>query len=365
MPTITFHPGILRMNLNQPTPLPLVVNLHGLRLAFQSPDPPLRDHFELVYGHLPRVEGVESDVFIGWHIHKLPTAPPPPPGMPVISEGKLISYYGQGHLVAIRMPKYGLITVDLDHQRLVGAVTRNTLEAYGAFEDVMMISLAPLYRRRGWFPLHAFAALAPNGQVALITGEMGSGKTTTGLALLSVGWKLLSNDSPLLRWQNGQVEVLAYPGRLSAFDDSLARFEALKRFIPEDKVEAEMINLLAPAGPQKRVFRAAEGFIEPWGVSGVAGGIFFPEVTPGLTQSELIEVAPKEALLALMPQAVEGWDKAAIGQTMRLLGELVEQVRCYQLKLSPQVEQLPGLIARGMSFRPAKRGGIPLTQPLA
>ena len=67
------------------------------------------------------------------------------------------------------MPKYGLITVDLRGKRLNGVVTRNCLEVYGAFEDVLMISLAPLYRRRGWFPLHAFAALAPDGRVALLT----------------------------------------------------------------------------------------------------------------------------------------------------------------------------------------------------
>ncbi|MCL4295322.1 MAG: hypothetical protein KJ077_06325 [Anaerolineae bacterium] len=340
------------MNLTQPTAPPIVVDLHGLKLAFQSPDLPLRERFEEVYGHLPRLNGAGSDVFIGWHIHKLPSAPPPPPGMPVISEGPLVGYYGQGHLVAIRMPKYGLITVDLDQQRLVGAVTRNTLEAYGAFEDVLLISLAPLYRRRGWFPLHAFASLAPTGKAALISGQMGAGKTTTGLALLNAGWKLLSNDSPLLRLRtDGQVEALAYPGRLSAFDDSLARFEGLRRFIPveaEAKAEAEVIDLLAPAGPQKRVFRAEEAFAEPWAASGVAGGIFFPQVIPGLGQSELVEVSPKEAVLQLMPQAIEGWDKAAIGQTLYLLGKLVEQAPCYQLRLSPRVEQLPALIARGM-----------------
>jgi hypothetical protein len=289
--------------------------------------------------------------------------------MPVISEGQLVGYYGQGQLVAIRMPKYGLITVDLAQQRLIGAVTRNCLEAYGAFEDVMMISLAPLYRRRGWFPLHAFAALAPNGRVALITGEMGSGKTTTGLALLNAGWKLLSNDSPLLTLQEGRVQVLAYPGRLSAFDDSLERFEGLRRFIPakakalrqaepqapygqdaaeEEKIRFEQMDLLAPCGPQMRVFRAEEAFAEPWATSGVAGGIFFPQVTPGLTQSELIQVSAKEAILQLVPQAIEGWDKAAIGQTLHLLGRLVEQVPCYRLRLSPQVEQLPGVIAGGM-----------------
>ncbi len=57
-------------------------------------------------------------------------------------------------------------------------------------------------------------------------------------------------------------------------------------------------------------------------------------------------------LLALLLQAVEGWDKTVIGQTMHLLGKLVEQVLCYQLKLSPHVEQLPELIAEGL-----ERGG--------
>jgi hypothetical protein len=83
-------------------------------------------------------------------------------------------------------------------------------------------------------------------------------------------------------------------------------------------------------------------------MAGTAGGIFFPQVTPGLAQSELVEVSPKEALLQLVPQAIEGWDKAAIGQTLHLLGKLVEQVPCYQLKLSPRVEQLPALIAAGL-----------------
>jgi hypothetical protein len=289
------------------------------------------------------------DIFIGWHIHKLPTAPLPPPGIPVISEGALVSYYGSGALVAVRLPRYGLITLDLSNNRVIGAVTRDCLEVYGVFEDVMMISLAPLYRRRGWYPVHAFAALAPNGRAALITGDMGAGKTTTGLALLSAGWKLLSNDSPLLVVQAGTVQVLAYPGRLSAFDDSLARFEHLKKFIPaEPRSPAESVDLLAPARPQKRVFRAEEAFVDPWAISATAGGVFFPQVVPGLAQSELVKVKPKEALLQLMPQAIEGWDKEAVGQNLQLLSRLVEQVPCYSLRLSPQVEHLPELLAGGM-----------------
>jgi hypothetical protein len=336
------------MQHKHPSSPPISVDLHGLKLAFQAPDESLKRRFEHIYGHLPRTHESDAELFIGWHIHKLPSAPPPPPGMPVIDEGDLVSYYGQGELVAVRLPKYGLITVDLARQRLIGAVTRSCLEAYGVFEDVLLITLAPLYRRRGWFPLHAFAALAPNGRAAIITGQRGSGKTTTGLALLEAGWKLLSNDSPLLRWRDdGQVEALAYPGQLSAFDDSLAMVKSLNRFIPTEPTP-EPLDLLAPAGPPKRVFRAEEAFMNPWAQSGVVGGIFLPQVTPGLTHSELVEVSPKEAILQLIPQAVEGWDKTAIGRTMQLLGKLVQQAPCYALRLSPRVEALPGVIEEGI-----------------
>ena len=331
-----------------PTSPPIVINLHGLSIAFQAPDQSLKDRFEHVYGHLPRETGGSPAITIDWHIHRHPAAPPPPPGMPALSESPLVSYYGSGDLVVVRLPKYGLVTVDLANSRLIGAVTRLCLEAYGVFEDVLMMTLAPLYRRRGWFPLHAFAALAPNGRVALITGNMGSGKTTTGLALLSAGWKLLSNDSPLLRLANDQVEVLAYPGQLSAFDDSLARFDALKQFIPTDPVP-ETLDLLAPSGRQKRVFRAEEAFAEPWASTGPAGGVFFPQVVPGLEQSELVPVPSTKAALELVPQAIEGWDKATVPQSLHLVRTLVEQAPCYILRLSPQVEQLPEVISQGVT----------------
>lgn len=325
--------------------LSITVNLHGLKMTFQTPDAVLRERFEVVYGHLPRLKDSESDVVIEWHIHDLPTAPLPSAEMSVISEDNLVNYYGSDTLIAMRLPKYGLIMVDLTQKRLRGTVTPRCLTAYGVFEDVMMISLAPLYRRRGWFPLHAFAALGPDGRAALITGNMGSGKTTTGLALLNVGWKLLSNDSPLLTLKGDQVQVLAYPGQLSAFADSLARFENLKHFM---SAESSPSQISTAPDREKHVFQVEQAFNDPWATSGPAGGVFFPKVVPGLTHSELVEISAKEALLQLMPQGVEGWDKPVIGQSLQLLGRLVAQAPCYLLRLSPQMEQLPGVIAAGM-----------------
>jgi len=314
------------------------VFLHNKILAFRTPDPALFDRFSTVYGHLPKAKNAHTEISIFWQLTENFTAPPPPE-LPVISEDNLVSYFGNKQQVALRMARYALITVDLTRNQLNGVVTRRCLDVYGAFEDVMMISLAPLYRRAGWYPLHAFAALSPGGKAALISGEMGSGKTSTGLALLSAGWKLLSNDSPLLRLRENLVEALAYPGQLSAFDDSLARFPGLQKFIPPERSEN---------APVKRVFRVEEAFPAPWAEWGVAGGVFFPQVVPGLSHSNLVKVAPTEAMLALLPQAIEGWDKAAIGGHLHLLGKLVEQVPCYKLFLSPAVNQLPDLLKNGM-----------------
>lgn len=322
----------------QPNSMSTCVNLHGISLKFKADTLALQEQFLQTYGHLPRINSNTANIEIIWEQTAQSTAPQPPPDMPILSESDLISHYALENMVAIRLPKYALVSVDLDSERIMGQVTQACLNTYGVFEDVMMISLAPLYRRRGWFPLHAFAGLAPNGKAALLTGEIGAGKTTTGLALLAAGWQLLSNDSPLLTIRNNTVNVLAYPGQLSAFDESLAFFPQLRDFRANDEEEAL----------QKRVFRAEAAFSSPWANSGIAGGLFFPKVTKGMKHSRLTELSSKAALLQLMPQTIESWDKSAISSGFSLLRKLVEQVPSYILELAPDMVDIPGLIQEGM-----------------
>jgi hypothetical protein len=335
---------ITRMTTSASMTASPAVNLHQLGLVFESAAAGLRTRFEQIYGHLPPAVDLSERVMIDWQLAETEMAPLPAGDLPVLAAGEMVSYYGEPDLVTIRMPKYALLTVDLKAGSITGKVTSRILTVYGAFEDVLLIALAPIYRRRGWFPLHAFAGLAPSGQAALISGPMGSGKTTTGLSLLNAGWKLLSNDSPLLTLREDQVHVLSYPGRLSAFDNSLARFENLKKFIP-----AEVDRPGEQIDQPKRIFGAEEVYADPWAESSVAGGIFFPQVVAGLSASELVKVPPAQAILQLIPQAIEGWDKTAIAHYRALLRRLVEHVPCYHLRLSPQVEALPDLLAQGLA----------------
>lgn len=315
-----------------------IVKLHEVTLSFSSTAAVLCERFDIIFGHLPPADA-PAGIRVDWQLLSSPTAPLPPPAAPVISQTERVSYYGTAETVYIHLPKYGLLTVTLPQLTVTGLITPNCLSISGAFEDILMIGLAPLYRRRRWFPLHAFSALAPTGQAVLITGPMGSGKTTTGLALLDAGWKLLSNDSPLLATRNNQVEALAYPGQLSAFADSLARFESLK---PLTTIQPQ------PTNREKHVFRAETVFAAPWAEAGPVGAVFLPQVVPGLTASRLVRLTPAAALLGLMPQAIDGWDRPLIAPTLQLLHRLVEQAPCYTLELSPQVAQLPVLLAQGL-----------------
>ncbi len=123
-----------------------------------------------------------------------------------------------------------------DAGRVEATVTPAVLDLYGAFEDVNSIGLAPLLRRRGRALIHAFGA-AHRGRALLLAGNNASGKTTTGLALLAAGWKLLSNDSPMLGLVDNRAVALAYPGLLSAHPDALRRVPALS-WLADDPAHA-------------------------------------------------------------------------------------------------------------------------------
>lgn len=306
-------------------------DLHGVCLRASSPDRAIGTRLDAVFGPFA-CPARPADVTLDLRFVEALT--PWRPAGEVVSESRLLICALDGFHLSAHFPRWGTLDVGLDAGAVQGELLPEALDHYGAFDDMVIIALGPLLRRRGFFALHAFAA-AQEDRAALLVGDIGAGKTTTGLSLLAAGWKLVSNDSPLVCQDATGITVCAYPGLLAAYDDTLARFPALHRF---------MGKIGDP--PAKRAFPAGVAFADVWQRRARPGVLLFPQVTPGLATSYAEPLSPRDALLALVPNSIERWDKLYIAPHLAMLQALVQQCPAYRLLLAPDVPALPGLISR-------------------
>lgn len=176
----------------------------------------------------------------------------------------------------------------------------------------------------------------------LLVGAIGTGKTTTGMALLNAGWRLLANDAPLI---DTSGHILSYPGLLAAYPDTFARFPATAHLAQADTEQAEQCKITVPAEA-----------IWPnvWTEQAVPAVICFPQVEPRADHA-LEPLRPPEALRRLLPHAIERWDEAMIPAHLRVLRGLVEAAPAYRLRLGPDVltipELLKGMVQEGLAIR--------------
>ena len=305
-------------------------NLHNLILGVDTADLAVRNRLRAVFAPF-RCTTREPDVLL--RLRSVQSLPPWRPAGEIVSESRLLTCALEGDLLTAHFPRWGTVSVDLGAGTIEGDLLPEMFNHYGAFDDMLIIVLGPLLRRRGFFSLHAFAA-AQDGKAALLVGDIGAGKTTTGLSLVEAGWKLVSNDSPLLSRAADRVLACAYPGLLAAYDDTLARFPSLHRFMD------------GTAGRQrKRAFPAQDAYGDVWQPEAEARALLFPRVTPGIDSSRVERMTAPEALLALVPNSIERWDRDYIAPHLALLQALVQQAPAYQLLLAPDIDALPALIA--------------------
>lgn len=324
--------------------------LHGLTIHGASNDAMVRERWQQSFASLRLADG-QAD--LAFELNLVPTVPAPPAGEPQFRQGDLLQYTLDGRVWVAHFPRFGQLRLDLANGTTEGRIVAATLGAYGVFDDLLAIGLSPHLRRRGLFLIHAFGAVptptsgpafiggGEQGRGAvLLVGGIGSGKTTTGVSLLNAGWKLLSNDSPIL---TASSDVLSYPGLLAAYPDTFARFEAtahLARSAPDG------------GGRQKSSVAAERIWPEVWIERARAGVICFPQIESRTLHSAESIAAP-DALRRLLPHAVEQWDREMIPEHLRVLRKLVESAPAYSLHLGPEVTAIPSLLADLVADQPA------------
>lgn len=324
--------------LHASLPAGVSYHLHGLHLRVASPDEAIRERLARILAPFAGAESaVPVDISIELRLVTPGVLPPWRPAGTIVSESHLLRCALEGVSLSAHFPRWGTMTVDLVSGLIQGNLLPEALSHYGAFDDMIIIVLGPLLRRRGFFALHAFAA-SWDDQAVLLVGDIGAGKTTTGLSLLEAGWKLVSNDSPLLRQEGETVLACAYPGLLAAYDDSLAHFATLRRFQGE------------PGSPAaKRVFAAHEAYGDAvWQQKAQASLLLFPQIEPGLAASRMEPLNGPQALLALLPNSIERWDRDTISPHLAILQALVRQVPAYRLRLAFDTSALPSMIANSL-----------------
>ncbi len=314
--------------------------MHGLTIEGSWSAPEIGERWCATFAPLPLTAATPD---LGIQLSLVAQVPAAPSATPNFTQGDLLAYYLQGPLVLAHFPRFGQLELDLAHGTTRGVITLAALATYGVFEDLLAIGLSPHLRRRGQFLLHAFAAApAANAPAVLIIGDIGAGKTTTGLALLHAGWKLLSNDSPILTADAGVVSVLAYPGLLSAYPDTLARFSELGSLI-----------LLAPVR-EKTIFAAEAVYPDVWLSATSAGVLLFPQIE-NRPEHALEPLSPPEALQLILPHAIEQWDRAMIPSHLALLTQLIQTTPAYRLRLGPDTDTLPAILASTLDKSPLQQ----------
>lgn len=202
-----------------------------------------------------------------------------------------------------------------------------------SFEDVITLALAPMLRRRDLFMIHAFTA-AHQGQAVMFVGASGSGKTSSGLALVSGGWEILANDIALLS-ENGVINALLSPGTVHATPQTLAllpdmeaRFQHITKHPYHGKVAIPRQDLLKLPNPLQTAPISA---------------IYFPEVGTG-PNHQISALHPAVGLARLMEASIDQWDKPTWLSHVDFLDRLSQQVRFRKLTLGSNLATLSNVL---------------------
>jgi hypothetical protein len=258
----------------------------------------------------------------------VPTVPGCPDTTPLYREGNFLAYYQAGRQTVAYLPQVGRLDLDLEGAVTTAQIQEGSLHP-GSLEDLVAIGLSPHLRRRGLYLLHAFAA-AREDRAVLLVGDMGAGKTTTGLALLESGWKLLANDSPML---DGQGQVFRYPGLISAYPNSFAHFSA-------------SAPLAAKEHNGQKIMVAAESLWPGvWAEQAAVCAVLFPQIAPERGH-DLHPLTPVETVRRLLPHTMEQWDRETMGMHLAALRRLAERAPGYVLYLGPEVGQIGEMLER-------------------
>ena len=227
----------------------------------------------------------------------------------------------------------GLFALDLNAGRVEGWLVEPGRMAPDWAASFVLLAAIELLRTRGIYAVHG-AALEKSGRGVLIAGPSGCGKTTACLALARAGYRVLSDDHPLLRFAAAGPELLPFPGRIAVTERTIGWFPELRQ--AQDGFRQDT---------RKRSFDLAD-------VAGYRTGhacrpalLVFPRIME-CDRSVLEPLGKARALEELLPQTLLVLDAALAARQFQSMAALVRETPAYRLYFGEDVAALPQRIDR-------------------
>jgi hypothetical protein len=206
---------------------------------------------------------------------------------------------------------------------------------YYVFEPILL----DLLKKLGILIWHS-AAVARNGMAILVPGVSGSGKSTTALNLLSLGYRFLADDQVLLRSREAGLEVQGYESGVYLTDTSLDFLPEWKKFKSgsrrkkgrrwKHRIELKGFILLPRSKPPMVKF------------------ILFPSVTKR-RDTKLEQLTKAGALLECLRQVPKEYPRSMLGKSamqsqFEIYSMLVASARSYRIHLGTDQEEVRRLL---------------------
>ena len=195
-------------------------------------------------------------------------------------------------------------------------------------------SLLSMLQMRGRFVLHAAGVVSPGGAGVILVAKSDSGKSTLTTALGQAGWDFISDDSIILRTENG--EIIASPFR---------------RDFGLDPEAGDLFPGIADAA-QIQLTDASKWRIDPTAIfTGRRAEDVRPDVVvvPSIVDrstSSISRLKPADVLIELMGQSsFLTFDRSATEEYLSVLNSLVSNADGFSLEAGRDLYADPSLVA--------------------
>ncbi len=187
------------------------------------------------------------------------------------------------------------------------------------FSDLVMAPFMEMLKQRGFYGLHAAAAVKDH-RCYLFPGNAESGKTTVALSLVRNGFRYMGDDKLLFRETDNQIEALAFTRRFN-IDPGIALYFK----------ELSFLKNLAPLPLSvKRPFDISRIYPDSFVSFAQPNVLIHLEMTSD-TVSRIVRISPVDSFTRLIHQTILSSEKNTTMKQIKIFGQLVNSTESYLL----------------------------------